>query len=429
MHFPALRNPPIARPQLEVVHCDELAELHPIYEPWRDERLRDTRAHLLLLQAVRMAFFHTLLAALGLSLCWAHLARAQDASAPEPDAASAVSPEAVSPPPVPEVPTPGEVARASDELELREQTLRKELAGHPLVLPGLAIGIGVPAAAILLPIGAILLADGKSYEDYLDDPVYPQEEGARVRRNARILLVSGVLATAALVYGSFKVRSLRERRRAARYELAAIRVLRTVGGSAEGLSITGDDVSAEVSRQEQGRSVTSRGRMMLTGGLFMGLDKPVNGVWHWNLGLSPGFAYFVADRIALGAYLIASRIDEDLGYGTSRTTLAMGGGVRAIYEIPVGSDAGLWVWPSLGYIWARSRYDLPGAPSDSYGEWSYDTEFRSNALVFGLALPLMFHLTNSLGIGAGPDLAYWMRSSNGGAFTRLTLGTFLVGSF
>ena len=266
-----------------------------------------------------------------------------------------------------------DVARASSKLEARELVLQRELAGHPLVLPGLAVGIGIPAAAILLPIGALLIEDGNTYKDYPDDPAYSPTEGAHTRRVGASLVSAGILGMAAAIYGSMKIHSVRGRRRAAELELAAIRALRIAsgGGAPATASLFGAaDVSDQVSRQKRGTSLTSRGKKMITGGVTLGLTSPNGHTRRWNLGLTPGFAYFVADRLAIGATLLISRGDEDLGYGLSRQSLAMGGGLRVIYELSVGSNVGVWVWPSLGYAWIVNHDEIPGPPPSYY----YDSQ-------------------------------------------------------
>lgn len=338
------------------------------------------------------------------------------------------------------VPAPAEVARGASELVLREQTLHRELAGHGLVLPGLAVGIGIPAAAIMLPIGALMIVSGNDYNDhydeyYADDPAYPATEGTHERRVGLALVTTGVLATAAALYGSFKIHSVRGRRRAAELELAAIRALRLVsasGGPTTAPLLGADEISEQVSRQESRTNLTSRGRMMITGGVTVSLDSPSGSARHWNLGLTPGFAYFIKDRFALGAYLLVARGEEEPELGVGRQTLTLGGGVRAIYEIRVGPNVGLWVWPSAGFAWVRKNYDLalpPGLDLDSL-PYQVQTEFSSKVFSMGLGLPLMFHLTESWGIGTGPDLTYWLPVGDSGRrVSRIALSSFLVGSF
>ncbi|MFT3926398.1 MAG: hypothetical protein QM778_27890 [Myxococcales bacterium] len=285
---------------------------------------------------------------------------------------------------------------------------------------------GFLLSRFLLPIGALLVEDGNTYKDYPDDPAYSPSEGARERRIGATLLAAGILATAATIYGSIKIHSVRKRRRAAELELAAIRALRLVSGSGAptAASFGADDVAEQVSRQKKTTKLTSRGRRMLTGGVTIGLDSPSGYSRHWNLGLTPGFAYFIAERFAIGASLLVSRQDEALGYGFNRQSLVMGGSVHAIYEARVGANVGLWLWPALGVAWVHNNYHVP-YDYDSYS--STQTDFRSTALSFGIAMPLVVHLTESWGLGAGPNFTYWWGTDPN--LSRVALSSFLIGSF
>jgi hypothetical protein len=103
------------------------------------------------------------------------------------------------------------------------------------------------------------------------------------------------------------------------------------------------------------------------------------------------------------------RSEERFSPSLSRRDLSIGGGFRLIYEIGLGPRLGLWAWPYVGYAWQHSQF-----PRQQSSCASLPAELRSFCLTssprqqsdhvfrFGLLLPLMFHLTQSWAIGAGP---------------------------
>jgi hypothetical protein len=336
---------------------------------------------------------------------------------------------------LPSVPSPESAARlALQQLDLRETTLKADLDRHPLVLPGLALGVGIPATAVMVPIGALLLADAGDASD-------PGSQHSR--RVGALVLGTGALAFAAAIYGSIQIAKLREQRRHAQYELRAISVQRLMLGTGSAparLSAAAQLKSEELPTRRRGTSLTSRGRVLLTGGFDLSLfSKWSDGDKHWGVGIEPGFGYFVRDRLAFGAFTNVSRSEEDFDPLRTRRDRSVGAGMRMIYEIVLGERTGLWLWPYFGYLWQNSEFRVR-APScgptiTSQGQvcsvFSHPLakgERTEHLFRFGLLLPVMFHLTEHWGLGAGPRAEFGYALS-GNTVTNMGFSSQLLGSF
>ena len=99
-----------------------------------------------------------------------------------------------------------------------------------------------------------------------------------------------------------------------------------------------------------------------------------------------------------------------------------------IYELNVGTRGGLWLWPYVAYEWVRSEYDTRVRVASSSGAFYSRPTSSAHLLRFGLLLPLMFHLTESWAIGAGPRV-YYDYAIRGYSTFGIGLASQLVGSF
>ena len=165
--------------------------------------------------------------------------------------------------------------------------------------------------------------------------------------------------------------------------------------------------SANAQESEPSRRLTDRGRAMLTGsvGGWFSPDDPATRTARWSIDLRPGFYLFVQNRFAVGAYC---------GVGVQRRqvrvdsiAIGAGGGLQVLYEVELGERLGLVLAPWLGYDWWRETY-------------AADSSDQSQALQIGLSLPLLVHLSDSVGVGFGPyaELNYVVRVLPGQALRQ-----------
>jgi hypothetical protein len=136
--------------------------------------------------------------------------------------------------------------------------------------------------------------------------------------------------------------------------------------------------------------LTDRGRVMLTGtvGGWYSPDEPGTRSARWSVDLRPGFYWFVQNRFAVGGYLNVGVQRRQVR--VESTAVGAGGGLQILYEVVLGERLGLVLSPWLGYGWWREGFEADFA------------FYHSQALEFGLSLPLLFHLSDSVGVGFGP---------------------------
>jgi hypothetical protein len=128
----------------------------------------------------------------------------------------------------------------------------------------------------------------------------------------------------------------------------------------------------------------------------------------WQLGASPGFAYFVVDRLALGALCGAS-------YAAGRAeTTTVSGGPQGYYAIVLGDRVSLLVAVAALVTKNWTSVTLP-----------YIGEQQQDALRFqvGVGLPLLFHVSEHVALGFGPDFRFTQELS---AHTPRVTGTDLL---
>ncbi|MDB4985196.1 MAG: hypothetical protein JWN04_374 [Myxococcaceae bacterium] len=192
--------------------------------------------------------------------------------------------------------------------------------------------------------------------------------------------------------------------------------------------------------------LSDRGRQMVDGSLGgswsnerePGFDdrSPRYSVW-----LQPSWVYFIRDRIGLGAYLgyrlsrVSTGYDSQL-YRQARegTTSArlysplnhdLSAGITAAVEVFVLGRLSLYARPYLGLsvLWRAFSYSNldPGHPEahvrSPFGfHVEHDHELRAQ---LGVRLPLVYQLSNAVGLGFGPDLLW---ENLAGDFNALRLG-------
>jgi len=111
----------------------------------------------------------------------------------------------------------------------------------------------------------------------------------------------------------------------------------------------------------------------------------------WQIGASPGFAYFIVDRFAIGALGGAS-------YAAGRAeTTTVSGGPQAYYAIVLGERVSILVAFAALIAKNWTNVTLP-----------YVGEQQQDALRFqlGVGLPLLFHVSEHVALGFGPDFRF-----------------------
>jgi hypothetical protein len=96
-------------------------------------------------------------------------------------------------------------------LQLREAELWQERDQQSFAWPGVAVAFGIPTFAVLVPIGSILVADSSSGYCYNSSGF--NESCGRDKHEFRVgttLLVFGISALAATVWGVVRIRQLRK---------------------------------------------------------------------------------------------------------------------------------------------------------------------------------------------------------------------------
>lgn len=140
----------------------------------------------------------------------------EPAGEPPAESAPAVVPELTPPPPPAPLPAGPYLAERSawfqlQALQLREAELWRERDQHSFAWPGVAVGFGIPTFSVLVPIGSILVADSSS--QYCYDSSGFEDNCGRDKREFRVgttLLVFGISALAATVWGIVRIRQIRK---------------------------------------------------------------------------------------------------------------------------------------------------------------------------------------------------------------------------
>ncbi|HEX5658693.1 MAG TPA: hypothetical protein VFX59_15935 [Polyangiales bacterium] len=162
--------------------------------------------------------------------------------------------------------------------------------------------------------------------------------------------------------------------------------------------------AATASAQTQPEHLSGRGRLLIAGELGGWWQNHDN--WHVNLG--PSVAYFLRDRIGLGAYLTYRNARQSF-WGLRQRSYDVG--VSSVNELPLAERLSLWPIVSVGYL--RRNEDSPSfgvqATTPGVGQigggLSVFSPVARNWMHFGLFLPLVYQINSHVGVGMGPDVA------------------------
>ena len=134
------------------------------------------------------------------------------------------------------------------------------------------------------------------------------------------------------------------------------------------------------------------------------IHSPGRGIPRWEAWLRPSIVHFVRDRVGLGLYggygATRGRFEPFTDYWDQAVSL----GATAAIEAVVSGRFGLFLLPYFGYArrWREAEHDFQ-AWAGSATE-PYESRQTDNRLQFGLSIPLVFHVSESVAIGFGPNL-------------------------
>jgi hypothetical protein len=172
-------------------------------------------------------------------------------------------------------------------------------------------------------------------------------------------------------------------------------------------------------------TLTSRGRLLLAGDLLgnWSNDGPaVHGsLSRWEVDGSVKLLHFVRDQIGIGAsagggasarYLTSSSSALEERANHVRT------GVHAAFDVPLTARLSLLLQPALLYFYQWLTVDVASSPFDAFGGSppSAGATFQQQATLsaarrvftlsyvrLALSVPLVVHVSNSVGLGFGPS--------------------------
>jgi hypothetical protein len=170
--------------------------------------------------------------------------------------------------------------------------------------------------------------------------------------------------------------------------------------------------------------LTSRGRFMPGGEVsaFWSNDQPTlfgNYATYstWDLSVAPSLVYFVRDDIGIGIAggggYRRGKLSPRERYSTSEWSI----GATFVWNVSLGARFSLMLRPFLGYAWAEQKDHVifpsefagpnvlvPGALDDD--PLFVGVTSRLSYVRFALSLPVVYAITDSVGIGIGPNFLY-----------------------
>ncbi len=162
-------------------------------------------------------------------------------------------------------------------------------------------------------------------------------------------------------------------------------------------------------------TLTSRGRIMLAGQVsgFWSNDEPAlfGSNRTWTVRADPALTYFVWDDLGFGTVLSGSYLRGEEFGGGELEERGLGIAAECVWNLSLGGGFSLMLRGSLGYQYARAVLAIPvDQPPDVFpvtGSWSELRHEQSrHYLGFSVSLPLVYALSDSVGLGGGPTLSY-----------------------
>lgn len=155
--------------------------------------------------------------------------------------------------------------------------------------------------------------------------------------------------------------------------------------------------------------LTDRGRLVLSGSVGGSWSNDHSGLYgalkHWSVYGRPSALYFLRDGIGLGLVLSGGASSTRGSYASYRD-LDVAFGPEAAFEIALGSRLGLLWRPFVGYL-QQWRDEETGELIEDLNSGALTPASRARGVGYvrtWLSLQLLFHLSPSVAIAAGPDV-------------------------
>jgi hypothetical protein len=174
---------------------------------------------------------------------------------------------------------------------------------------------------------------------------------------------------------------------------------------------------AVAAAQEEGPpgTLTSRGRIMLAGQVsgFWSNDAPAlfGNYPTWTLRADPALTYFVRDDLGVGAVLTGGYTRGDRFGGWEVAERELGIAPEFVWNLPLGGGFSLMLRAAFGYVHTWAVVTTVTEPA--IGDFVVDAsslrlrqEQSRHYLGVSASLPLIYAVSEAVGLGGGPTLSY-----------------------
>lgn len=165
--------------------------------------------------------------------------------------------------------------------------------------------------------------------------------------------------------------------------------------------------------------LTDRGRTLIGGSIAASFSNDTKhpGLYRyatWAYWIRPSVICFVKNGVGLGAFVDYASARHDLDLEVRREH-AVAGGLQALWELRLADQLGLQLHGLFGYgrMWSRSTLlpdglstndNAPGATAQPRLPRRRRRWLDKHQIRGGLLVPLVFHLSPSVGVGFGPEV-------------------------
>jgi hypothetical protein len=132
----------------------------------------------------------------------------------------------------------------------------------------------------------------------------------------------------------------------------------------------------------------------------------------WTLRADPALTYFVRQDVGVGGVLTGGYTRAERFGGGNLEERALGIAAECVWNLVLGGGFSLMLRGSLGYLHAQAIASLVVDPSSAdfgpiaEGSWLLRSRQRRHYLGVSASLPIVYTLSDSVGLGAGPTLSY-----------------------
>lgn len=161
-------------------------------------------------------------------------------------------------------------------------------------------------------------------------------------------------------------------------------------------------VRAEDASEQAPKRLTDRGRLMVGGRISGGWSNDTREGWgaynRWWVSLHPSATYFVRDRVGVGAWA-----GGGTGRGRLRSVSEASVGFQGLFDVRLGPRVSLFVQPFAGYQYELSSAVGQVLRTDALLAFD-EIQIKRHYVRLGTDLPLVFHVSDSVAIGLGPQV-------------------------